>query len=454
MSIGKEPQTLQPDDGVRIRLGTEDNVRSIEDYSFHCSILQQPQAFTLKISGGQGAVEVLRKYPPGPKGKCELFIGKFQQFTGELDAVNATGSASSTEVELRGRDLVARLHDSDIVGERSFSNSTYEELFKAALADVGLEGKAITVSNKANRLIRSGSDVKVYKEPIKVEEIRQNAVGGNKFRTVVTAKMGESWLTFLERHFSKLGLFVWADAQGNFVLSRPNGDQEPMFRFFRKRGEGASEANVISFSFKNDTVHRVGQVVIFARNFGRKYGHNHTNGGFTDLEMIQLGFGHYKRKVYRDTDVNSAEEAEFYARREIAEKNRASWRLTYVISGHSAPLMRDFKTRAVVIPDTVARVDDDELGIHENLYIESVEYRSPPRTTVITMMRPQDLIFGENQALDGAKKAETKAAAKEEERSRIREPILWSTDRGKNKTTSVYRAAVTTHNLPTRRKPT
>ena len=425
MAVGKEPETDENDDGVKIRLGKDADVR-VERYTFHSSILQQPQAFSLTLSGNAGIAEIVKRYPPGPKGRCALYIGKYRQFTGELDAIDAHGDSHTTSLELRGRDLMARLHDQDIVGERSFNNATYEELFKAALADCGQEDKILEISNTANRKVRSGANVKTFKEPVKVSDI-QNAVGNTapaKFTSVVTAKMGESWLQFLTRHFGKLGLFAWCDANGNFVLSRPNGDQEPAYHFFRKRGQESSVSNVLSFEFTNDTTHRFSHLVIFARNYGRKHGHNHTNGRHDDVEMMALGIN--RRRVYRDHDITCAEEAAYYARKKIAEINRASWKLKYTISGHSAPLMKEIDKRGIVVPDMIARVDDDDLGIHENLYIESVEYRSPPRTSIVTMMRPQDLIFGENEAIEAKKKAQARAKKEEEEREKAsRKPILF-----------------------------
>ena len=428
MGITKEEITEENDDRVRIRLGNDPDVHIIEEYGFQCSILQQPSAFTLRLSGGKSAQAILAKHPPGPTSRCALYIGPFRQFTGELDASNAFGDTNATNVELKGRDLMARLHDTDIAGERSFNNATYEELFKAALTDVGQGHKIIEISNTANRKVRSGYGVKVKSEPVKVDEVKHTASGGG-FRNVVTAKLGETWLNFLERHFGKIGLFPWCDANGNFVLSRPNGEQEATFHFFRKRGQLASVANVKSFRFTNDTTNRCSQVVIFARNGGRKFGHNHTHGGFVDEEMKGYGFIDaakkisIRRRVYRDTEVTSEEEAKFYARRKMAEVNRAGWKLQYVISGHTAPLRSDIDKRAVIIPDVVVRVDDDELGIHENLYIEAVEYRSPPRTTVVTMMRPQDLVFGENQALAGTKSAKRNTERKMLSFERLRDPI-------------------------------
>ncbi len=417
----EEGDSDENDDSVRIKLGAAE-AQIVEQYSFSSSIFQQPSAFNLKLSGARGAAQLLRAYPPGPHSPCALYIGGNRQFTGELDASNAKGTSRTTNVTLKGRDLMARLHDTDITAERSFNNATYEELYRAALKDVGLEDKVTFTSNSANRKIRSGVKVKVLEEPVKVDEVKQTPSGGG-FRNVVTAKLGETWLAFLERHFAKIGLFPWCDAEGNFVLSRPNGELEPTFHFFRKRGTARGDvANVEEFDFTNDTLRRFSEVVIFARNGGRKAGHNHTNGRFLDEEMVAL---HYdRRRVHRDVNVTNAEEAEFYARRKIAEANRASWKLVYVISGHSAPTMADPKRRAVVCPDMLARVDDDELDIHENLYIESVEHVSPPRTTIVTMMRTQDLLFGEEQAKSGAEKAK-EAGRKMLTFVRNRTPILF-----------------------------
>lgn len=409
MGIDTEPFSDEVDDSVRIKLGADD-ARIVESYTFECSILRQPAAFSLRLSAGKGTEKILQQYLPGPKTRVALYIGPYRQFTGELDAASASGDSNSTTVTLKGRDMLARLFDTDITGDRSFNNATYEELFKAALEDVGQGHKIVEVSNTANRKVRAGSNVRVDSEPVKVDEVKTTptALG---FRNIVLAKMGETWLQFLERQFHKIGLFPWCDANGNFVLSRPNGDQAPLYHFFRKRNAAESPANtqtanVKAFEYSNDTTKRFSEVVVFARNGGRKHGHNHTNGGFEDAEMVALGFK--RRRVFRDADVTNEDEAKFYARTKVAEVNRASVKLVYTISGHTAPTMANPSKRAVIVPDTVAMIDDDELGIHANWYVESVEYRSPPRTTVVTLMRVEDLLWGADQSAAAKKKAAAK----------------------------------------------
>jgi prophage tail gpP-like protein len=63
--------------------------------------------------------------------------------------------------------------------------------------------------------------------------------------------------------------------------------------------------------------------------------------------------------------------------------------------------------RAVWAPDTVVRVLDDEHGISGDFWIEGVTFRgssSHGTTTELTLMRPEDLVFGEGEFDSGPKK--------------------------------------------------
>lgn len=172
MPLSTEPGSDQVDDRVRIKLAGDGDVRIVERYSFHSSILQQPAAFVVHLSGGRigGPAALTARYPPGPTTRVALYIGPYRQFTGEIDAVNSSGDSINSTIELRGRDLMARLFDQDITAERSFNSATYEEIFKAGLKDVGLGDKVVEISNTANRRIRTGSNTKVFSESPRVSQ--------------------------------------------------------------------------------------------------------------------------------------------------------------------------------------------------------------------------------------------------------------------------------------------
>jgi prophage tail gpP-like protein len=107
-------------------------------------------------------------------------------------------------------------------------------------------------------------------------------------------------------------------------------------------------------------------------------------------------YGFQNARVVTDEDCKSNAEAEYIARRTCAEERRAGWQLVYTVSGHTYPSQFAKNSFGVWVPDTVCRVDDDELDIHGNFYVESVTYRrSPETTTELTLMRPQDLVFAD-----------------------------------------------------------
>jgi prophage tail gpP-like protein len=95
----------------------------------------------------------------------------------------------------------------------------------------------------------------------------------------------------------------------------------------------------------------------------------------------------------RDVNVSTDEQAEFFARRKLAESRRTGWQLTYTVAGHSTRAIGGLG-RAVWTPDTVVEVEDDEFGLRDLFYIEAVDFRRPPTTTTLTLMRTGDLVFG------------------------------------------------------------
>ena len=308
---------------------------------------------------------------------------------GLVDGVDANGASGSTSVSFRGRDTIAELFDNDVDAERSFTNITYKRLIEVAMEEVGLVGRKLHLDNGKNREITSGAKVKVTSEPRVTTEVIQSGTGP-LVKHVVHAQLGESWFDFIQRHIAKAGLFLWADSNGDLILGTPNPNQSATFHWTRERDRFPIQVNVTDAALRNDTTRRFSEVVLYARSGGRKSGRRHMHAGFIDEEMYSLGI--VRQRVYRDANVFTLAQAEAYARRKIAEVNRASWNLTYTFEGHTAPTKNG--GRAIIRPDLIAHVKDEEFGIDENLYIESVEYKSPPRQTIVTMMRIKDLVFG------------------------------------------------------------
>lgn len=382
------------DDRVRLVLGDEEP-RVIESYEVKSSVLTQPAAFSLRLGHGGVARELLQRYPP--KTPFKLFIGDVLQQTGETDGrPRAEGSTGATELVIRGRDSLAPLHDGFVDSERSYADETYSGLVRKVLAEVGLGDRRLHASGNADRRMKAGVPVVELAPPRTVDEIMQDASSGaatvGVVRQVLQAKLGERWHEFVRRHIDRAGLFLWAAADGSFILSEPNWRQKPTYRITRRRGQARNQVNVTRAEYEDSTVPRYSGVVIYGRGGGRKFGRAKSKAAYLDDEMINWG---YRRLlVLRDANVQTIAQAEYLGRRKIAEGRRAGWQLVYTLSGHTLPSLVG-GGRAVVVPDTIAEVDDDEFGLYGIFYVEGVEYRRQPQTeTTVRLMRTDDLVFG------------------------------------------------------------
>lgn len=410
LDAGQGPKYLSDEigateDTVALVLG-EELVAIAEGWEVHESVLEQPAAFSIRLGWGDVAAEIMKKYPPNTPFK--LYVGQHLQFSGHTDARCARqNSGGATEVEIRGRDALAPLRDSTITAAVSVNVSSYAQLVWYAMQQVGIvpEGEnaidpfVLKTDNAANRDTKAGVSISQIATSKSVQQILDDfgltTVNVGRIHQSPQAKLHESWHEFIRRHIDRAGLMLWAAADGTFVLSAPNGNQAPAYSLVRRTGQPNRGANVVSMSVEEDAAHRHSECIIYGRGGGKADGRVKSKGSFEDEEM-QLVYGYTKRaRVYRDANVKSAAEGALFARRVLAEERREGWRLEYTFAGHTLPVFGSTTgQRAVVVPDTVINVTDDELQLSGNYYVESViKRRSPETTTQIRLMRIEDLLF-------------------------------------------------------------
>ncbi len=105
-----------------------------------------------------------------------------------------------------------------------------------------------------------------------------------------------------------------------------------------------------------------------------------------------MGLGISRLLTHEDHKCKSIAQADFFARRLIAEARRHGWSLTYTVAGHTT--IGTSGQRVVWSPNTTVQVDDDELDIHGVFYIEGVRFTRGPQTlTELHLMRPADMLF-------------------------------------------------------------
>lgn len=234
-------------------------------------------------------------------------------------------------------------------------------------------------------------------EQRKIDSLKTSAAGGTSSVIVQTlkVKMGTKWIDALERELKLVGLFIWCDADGNFILAAPNAKQTPSFRLFRQRRGDRLTTNIVDCDFDDDTTSRHTRAIVYGRVGKGKKGRNKLRGEFKDEELIDSNFD--APVTIHDNDIATNAQAEYIARKTIAEERRSGWKLTYTVRGHTTDLISSAdgaSTNWTV--DTIVAVDDRELGIKEDLYLEAISFRRGPTTAELTLMRPKDLLFRED----------------------------------------------------------
>lgn len=377
-----------------------DKVLISESWEHTEGILSQPCSWSIRLGWGDIAAGLLKKYPK--RTPFALFVGSTLQATGRTDGHGAEqADGGATEVTIKGRDALAPLQDTYVRAQVSVAVSTYADLVRFALKKVGLGDAPLAVDNAANRKIKTGVPVTSLLPHRTVQQIIDDAGLGppnaGVVNTTPVAKLNETWHQFLRRYLDRAGLMLWASADGGFVLSAPNGSQPPTYTLVRSADRFLSDknANVVGCAFSDDATHRHTEAVIYGKGGGKAIGRVKAKGGFKDDEMIAAGYGD-QPIVYRDVHVHTIAEASYFARRKLAEERRGGYRLEYRIAGLTLPYAGGSgEQRAVVVPDTVVDVQDEELGISGPYYVETViRRRSPETTTTVRLMRPEDLVFG------------------------------------------------------------
>ncbi len=290
-------------DVVTLTLGSA-TVLVAESYEIDMSILTQPAQFSLRLGSGDAAASILGACPPGTA--FTLSIDGATQMTGRVDELSTTASGGgSHEIQVRGRDQLAPLHDGYVGAAQSFTNITYLDLLIAALGRVEPGAKyAILSDDTANRQaitqasnaapsapepdeeapVQEGfHNLNAKKQPIgftsgfssaladvanqtigtvadalgaSADNISQTSAPAGSQQTI-RAKIGQRWYDgVLKPEFDRVGLCLWPTGDGTgFVLKRPDANQAPIYSIRNTRGENP-RVDIVGYSYKNDTTGR------------------------------------------------------------------------------------------------------------------------------------------------------------------------------------------------------
>lgn len=430
------------DDAVRLELGEAGTQLFIaKEYAVDMAFLQVPCAFTVQVGSGSTALALMKRYPMNTP--FRLLIGSVCQFVGRTDGFDR-GASAATDISISGRDILGRMLKARVPADRKFLNDTYEQLVIAAIKGANLDPYVLTVDDAAQRAATTGTPIV---EKITIEKdadintlfaldtaglakgldlniapldilppkmkIVENRFKGYKNDNPIEAKLGESWYEWVKKQLEKGGMFLRAgvDPEGIdenvFVVSEPHGRQAPLYAIYNRRGkkgENHPQNNVLAARFKDHATGRFAKYVVIGQGGTNKEGRKEVRGEFTDQEMVDIGYT--ESLPHLDKTCKSTEHAQFLAQKMCAEARRQGKHVTYVIKGHTLPILAAPQRRAVVSVDTCIQVLDEENGVEGVFWIERVSHKataSGGRTTEITIMDPDDLVFGDGGFQRGIK---------------------------------------------------
>lgn len=401
------------DDRVRLLIAGQELPNYVR-YSVKTGIMHQPSNWSVVLGAGRPqkdamtAGELMRLAMPGKS--FELRIGNTRVQSGIVEDRDVSDS-SGTTVTVGGRDWMAPLVKNHIRADIDFGQPTYFEITRRVLDLCGLQNHKLYGDNEANRRAVSRS-VKAIAKPMRdiVENESTNTQTNANTKVNlqrVVGKLGGTWFEFLKTQYKKVGLFLWATADGDFVLSRPTGTHDPLYRIIRRRGVPRTMTGTLSRSFSDHTSGRHANSKCCCKGARGAKGVTKNSYTWNDFEMKSYGFDDWL--VLYDDDANTPKDVEYISKRKLAEERRDSWVLRYTVSGHTTPALSDPNRLLIWTPDTTVTVIDEDLGdmldekasglnsafaSGQDCFIEEVEFtRSPQTSAAIRTMRKQDLYY-------------------------------------------------------------
>lgn len=380
----------------RIQVG-DFPINTFTEYEVRLGVFDQPCAFSMSLGSGELASSLLPRLRYNSP--FQLTIAGRRQFAGYTDGFQLNVKSSATEVTVFGRDIVARLSDSFHEKDASYVAASHRDVIEKALIELdvvkpfsGGARPTIIGSNAETRYSRTGNNGLADNDEYETELQRPVGTVGNAVVTL-RAKTGERWLDLILRHLKQDGLFIWSSTNGDLIVGRPNYHQAPCVRIIRARDQFPRINTVLSTRYRVDLKPMYSEVAIYGRTSGKKYARTTAKGAYTDDVLVDQGV--HKVLVLHDVDVTSTASAEAIARRHLSEGRREGFLLEYEFAGHTATGIGG--GTIVWGPDIVVDVQDDELGIHESMWVESVTHRrkNGGTTSTIRLLSADALIFSD-----------------------------------------------------------
>lgn len=440
-------------DGVTVRLDTLDReIKTWDSYSIREDFLTPTAAFdfTLSTNAPSAYNEMLVD-----GAKIQILVNELEQLTGSIERVRVTNDRSGGIVfNVSGRDFIGPVVSASIDPKiRITSNQTVADFLTSVLAPFGLSkiyigddinysivtgytkgrGKAQTRTFTAKEAVSRAvsADGKsaevVYKTSTVTQVISRNRPD---LKTLpldqMKPKIGDGAMQVIERLLSRLGLHMWAAADGSGVIvdapdyeTAPihklvrhyNGDENNIISGYREINAEVQPSCIVAIGASSGSdmakirlkciavnelvaVQPSGALATSVSDIIARY------PGIKVLPLREKLIPSTDRIVSRrkpvpmfikDDDSKTMEQLIAFTRRKLSEKQRDYFTATYEVRGHT------YGGEYPYAINTMIDVDDDYLNIHEPMWVMGKTFtksRTNGTRTELRLIKPHTLELG------------------------------------------------------------
>lgn len=416
------PSTPEREEIVLVLKDSRLEVKNFTEYEFNSNFLTPTDGFSFAIGAERLSDELQAALLPGAA--VELRLNGVVQATGYIDSIDISASHEGGRVwRIEGRDALAQAVDACADPTQSLKEGqTLADALKTIFKDFGWsDDKHFAVSDDAN------IDVKSSKARAKTKRSEAKGFSRRALRQYKLHQtrpyMHESVFEFASRITQRLGLWLWASADGKtLIVDQPDFAQEPLQRLDRN---AKGSTNVLDGTVKRDVTDQITHLVADGYSGGGEFGKSRVkiimenkavkpktppdlskyvaagavivNGpdfpkqNVMTVPRARVLFGH-------DDESQDIDQLTSYARREMALAQRKSLTARYTVEGHGQNTPDGFIPWIV---NTTVQVEDEAAGLSEILYVLGRTFRksrSGGTSTHLDLIRLNTLVFSDTDA--------------------------------------------------------
>ena len=349
---------------AEIRLQSGSVLGNWRDYSIDSDFLTPTDGWTFTFGSPSEWERVKDELEPGKQ--IEILIDKAPQLKGFIDSVSF-GGEDGTVIRVSGRDYLMPVVKSNVHPDTRLKGRTIAEIVEVTLQSIyqTIPVPTLFYGNAANRLALQGKQMSkvVIEVPDNFVETDREIVKvwteySKKQLDYYKANPNEGAFDFLARLLRPAGLWLWATADGNAVIGGPSYVQPASYHILRRKGD--ESVQVKSATYTLDKTNVPSMVIVRGKgNQGAEFEKRAVKGRADDPSPTIFS----PMFVVHD-EATTNEAAKNYAIQELYRLKQDERVYDVELKGH-----RDPRTQRLYQVDTIAHVEDELIGLSEDMYV-------------------------------------------------------------------------------------